>query len=233
MNAIVLEVHNGIASVLKEDGTFDKIKRNCAVGERIELQSNSLIINFANAKAKLQSKATRWVAAAMASIMMLGGSGLYSYNYAFAYSYVAVNSGDYSVECVLNRKNEIIELNPIGDASSEFVGKLEDRAPKTVREVIDAASQINSYSTDAEGNSLVANVVAISRGESQLQSLEENMSMLNEQDYYINMYSKVAENPQREFRNMAWDAIGNNLFAENIEVPHAEATLPENTTPTT
>ena len=37
MRAVVLEKKNGIAAVLKEDGTFATFKGNCEVGDEVEI----------------------------------------------------------------------------------------------------------------------------------------------------------------------------------------------------
>ena len=39
MKAVVLEIQDGVAAVLTEDGTVEKVRRECMVGETIELDA--------------------------------------------------------------------------------------------------------------------------------------------------------------------------------------------------
>ena len=39
MKAVVLEIQDGVAAVLTEDGTVEKVRRECMVGETIELDT--------------------------------------------------------------------------------------------------------------------------------------------------------------------------------------------------
>ena len=46
MKAVVLEVRDGYAAVLREDGVVEKLRRSCEVGETIELEEQSPIVRL-------------------------------------------------------------------------------------------------------------------------------------------------------------------------------------------
>ncbi len=115
MKAVVLEVRDGMAAVLLEDQTIRRIRCDCEVGDTIE-------IHEAKKQAPLTKRATRWVAAAVAALVLVSG-GSYGYNNAYAYSYVTLDA-ESSIEFVLNRKNEVLRVSALNDDAVPVVEEL-------------------------------------------------------------------------------------------------------------
>ncbi len=116
MKAVVLEVRDGLAAVLREDGTVEKLRRDCQIGETIELPEEGKVLHF-------PAKATKWVAAAAAAVIVMTAGGAYGYNTAYAYSHVILD-GDASVEYVLNRKDRVIRVNAVNEGGETLAEEL-------------------------------------------------------------------------------------------------------------
>lgn len=111
MKAVVLEIKNGKAAVLREDGVITQIRRKCAVGDTIEIHKVSAgkIVSFAFP--------------AVAAIFLAISGSLYYYNTAMAYSYVTVD-GDSGVQLTLNRQNEVIDVTALSETTEDLVNEL-------------------------------------------------------------------------------------------------------------
>ena len=137
MKAVVLEIKNGKAAVLREDGVITQIRRKCAVGDTIEIHKVSAgkIVSFAFP--------------AVAAIFLAISGSLYYYNTAMAYSYVTVD-GESGVQLTLNRQNEVIDVTALSESTEELVNELiEGGIDKTsVEDAVDMiTSAINADST--------------------------------------------------------------------------------------
>lgn len=147
MKAVVLEIKNGRAAVLREDGVVTQIRRKCAVGDTIEIHKVSAgkIVSFAFP--------------AVAAIFLAISGSLYYYNTAMAYSYVTVD-GDAGVQLTLNRQNEVIDVTALSETTEDLVNELiEGGIDKTsVEDAVDMiTSAINADNTS--DNSDTAEVV--------------------------------------------------------------------------
>ena len=117
MKAVVLEVRDGVAAVLREDGRIEKISRTCNVGETIEISEAASVVKPRNKKTvKVVIGA---VAAAAAVAITVGSAGAYNFYNNVAYAYVSLDS-DASLEYVLNRVNKVIDVNAINDDAKEI-----------------------------------------------------------------------------------------------------------------
>ena len=118
MKAIVLEIKDGVAAVLCEDGSVRKTSLPCEVGQTIELTAEVV---------PLEKRRRRWVRPAVAAalaLVILGSS--YTYTTASAASYVSLDIEESSVEISLNRLGRVINVRPMNEQSGELAALLED-----------------------------------------------------------------------------------------------------------
>lgn len=114
MKAVVLEIRNGTAAVLREDGIVEKFRKSCEVGQTIELPGS-----------RKQPALVRTLRAAVAALVILGvlGGG-WSYQTVLAYSYVSLDVDDASIEYTLNRRDQVIDVTAQNEASLELAQQL-------------------------------------------------------------------------------------------------------------
>lgn len=147
MKAVVLEIKNGKAAVLREDGVITQIRRKCAVGDTIEIHKVSAgkIVSFAFP--------------AVAAIFLAISGSLYYYNTAMAYSYVTVD-GESGVQLTLNRQNEVIDVTALSETTEDLVNELIESGIDNIS-VEDAVDMItNAINADnTSDNSDTAEVV--------------------------------------------------------------------------
>lgn len=168
MKAVVLEVRDGYAAVLREDGTVEKLRRQCAVGETIELEDERKVV-------RLPRRAARWAAGAAAAVILVSG-GAYGYNNAYAYSYVTLDANP-SIEYVLNRRDVVIAVNALNDDADAIAQTLSDTARRA--SITDALGQTTALlyeeaylGRDGEDCLIVS---VSSRGESRRQALADEI----------------------------------------------------------
>ena len=151
MKAVVLEIKDGMAAVLKEDGTIIKISRPCNVGDEIVLTDAELgwakIIPFKHAKL---------VASVAALVIVVGlGTGSY-YMTALADTQVTVGSGDYQVKLTLNKLNRVIKVEAEGVEAQDVVEELRKEGIRNQKldkptDVTDKQSETNDEGAEAGG----------------------------------------------------------------------------------
>ena len=151
MKAVVLEVKNGYAAVLLEDGTVVKVRRDCKVGDRIEVRTTSRIHRF--------PQATRLIAAAAAAILVFTGAFSYNYLGVEAYSYVSVDVNP-SIEYTLNRLDRVVAIEAVNEEAQAVVDALEAEniKNKPIEEALamtEEALSEGGYLTDEEECMLV------------------------------------------------------------------------------
>jgi hypothetical protein len=147
MKAVVLEIKNGRAAVLREDGVITQIRRKCAVGDTIEIHKVSA------------GKIVRFAFPAVAAIFLAISGSLYYYNTAMAYSYVTVD-GESGVQLTLNRQNEVIDVTALSETTEDLVNELIESGIDNIS-VEDAVDMItNAINADnTSDNSDTAEVV--------------------------------------------------------------------------
>lgn len=202
MKAIVMEVKDGYAAVLREDGVFEKIKRDCSVGETIELEAAGLKAPGATASAVTASSgqtnvrktaakklsfpgARNLVAAAAAALFIVSGVG-YQKMSVEAYSYVTVDVNP-SIEYTLNRMNQVINVEAVNEEAEEIVAQLKaaDINHKSLSDNMEETENLlkeAGYITDDE-DYILMNVV--SRNDSHKERIEDEVN-------------KFAKDPGRE-----------------------------------
>ena len=113
MKAIVLEIKNGEAAVLREDGIVVTTRQKCRVGDTIEVEERQKIGGV-----KRFNRIARLAVVAMLVICIAGGS--LGYMSASASSYVSVDAGDTSLEFAINRFGRVISVEGLDEDSEEF-----------------------------------------------------------------------------------------------------------------
>ena len=131
MKGLVLELRDGLAAVLLEDGQVVTTDMACQVGETVELPAE--VVPFAAEEKKTGGTRSRWVkgiAAAVLALAVVGGG--YAYTNVFACSYVSVDASDASIELAINRRGQVIDVRAVDEGSvilaQELLGDL-DRMP--------------------------------------------------------------------------------------------------------
>ncbi len=123
MKAVVMEVKNKYAVVLKEDGTFEKIKKDCKVGETINITAKDktgVILAF---KPKNVAKV------AAAALVILTVSGSY-YSVAMASDYMTVSEGNEEITVGLNRFGKVVSVKADTPEGKEMVDSLYEKGIK-------------------------------------------------------------------------------------------------------
>ena len=121
MKAVVLEIKNGYAAVLKEDGTVIKIRRECEVGETIILSGKE-----ENPGKPMRFTRTARIIIRVAAVLLAAfiGCGAY-YLTATAATKVEVTGAEATITLSLNHFNRVIAVAAVGDDADELQSLLE------------------------------------------------------------------------------------------------------------
>lgn len=167
MKAVVLEIRDGYAAVLREDGVVEKLRRDCRVGETIELSEAGRVTRL--------PRAGRWVAAAAAALVIVSAGGGWGYNNAYAYSYVTLDANP-SIEYTLNRKNRVLSVSALNEEGAALAEELSDLKNASLTDAVAAATDAlyeRDYLGENTENCLLLSVS--SRGEAQQTALTEEL----------------------------------------------------------
>ncbi|MBR3400855.1 MAG: hypothetical protein IKG67_01305 [Parasporobacterium sp.] len=140
MKAVVLEIKNGYAAVLREDGVVVKIKRRCEVGETIFLSGKE-------AEGIRQSSYARMIRniaiAAAVVLIVLGGSSTY-YLTATSAATVEVDAGDTRVMLSVNHFNRVIGISSGQEEDAELISAIDAEGIRnnTLEEALQKASAV-------------------------------------------------------------------------------------------
>jgi len=157
MKALVLEIKNGKAAVLREDGIVVTVSQPCEVGETIELSERTVV--------RTGRGRGRFFRAAVAAILALciAGGG-FGYMSASASSYVSIDAGEASVEVAVNHFGRVIDVTALDEASSELASELrtelkncrfEDAAPRMMDRI-----EERGFMEGHPGEPILAGIVA-------------------------------------------------------------------------
>ncbi len=157
MKAVVLEIKNGMAAVMKEDGTVEKVKRECEVGDVIEISEKAKIHAFPRAR-KFQAVA----AAAVAVLVLLGGTFHYRTSVK-ACTFVSMDVNP-SLEYVLNSRDRVLTVKAWNEDATPIVDFLNTKGKIKGRAIDEAISETTQYlkelgylgQTEKEDNILVS-----------------------------------------------------------------------------
>ena len=132
MKAIVLEKKGPFAVVLREDGSFEKIRRDCQVGETIEISAEVIPLR------PRRRSIYRSAAAAVLILALISSSFVYLTVPASAY--VSLDTGDVSVELAVNRLGNVVSVESLGDGDEELpVDFVSDMKGRRVEDAVSGA----------------------------------------------------------------------------------------------
>lgn len=220
MKAVVLEIRDGYAAVLREDGTVEKIRRSCRVGETIELEETGRVLRF-------PAKAAKWTAAAAAAVVLLSAGGVYGFNNAYAYSYVTLDANP-SIEYTLNRRNRVIAVEALNEDAAELAAALSAEVKNsTLTEAIEQTTELlYEQAYLSEGGCLLVNVT--SRGQTQEIELSEELdAYFSEQEEELEVYVTNATREQRQKAGDLGVSAGRYMVIRELmerETPESEPT---------
>ncbi|MCR4909322.1 MAG: anti-sigma factor domain-containing protein [Lachnospiraceae bacterium] len=153
MKALVLEIQNGTAAVLREDGTVVKVKRRCEVGQTI-------VVEDTVSRPELSGKVIRIMAAAAAALVLFVSGGIFSWQNLIAFSYMSLDVNP-SLEYSLNRKNKVIGVRALNDDAQDIVKAIKKAGIKnasvsrTIQETAAVLSEANYLKGDRDDYMLV------------------------------------------------------------------------------
>lgn len=176
MKAVILEIKNGKAAVLLENGEFATVKdQNYHTGDTVSLTRSALRRQTPGFTAR---RFLRYGSAAAAAMLLLGVGGVRWYTTSLACSYVSLDVNP-SIEYVLNRQDQILSVTALNEDAKEIVESLsasgikylslEDVLKKTL-----ALLEENGYTDDAETSYVLINVS--SDNEKRSDALKEEIS---------------------------------------------------------
>lgn len=167
--AVVLEIKEEYAAVLTEEGFVQKIRNNAyAVGQEIDLEEISAQIEE---RQNVKSRFAGWYRgiAAAAAVFILSGSGFYyASENVFAYSTVTVTTDEASLELTLNKKDEVVAVKALDEASEETASALQISAMRR-KPLSDTMDRITEGQSQAE-------VSVSSRNTERRERLEEKVA---------------------------------------------------------
>ena len=145
MKAIILEVRDGYAAALREDGLVVKTKQLGEVGTTIEL--NEKVVAF-----PVRGKRIARTAVAAALALAVTGSA-YTYTSVAEASYVTLDTEETSVELAVNRMGRVVKVRAMDDNSFELAQTLSDDVRRMkVEDAVDAAmTRMGGVSTVVAG----------------------------------------------------------------------------------
>ncbi len=114
MKGIVLEIRDGVAAVLREDGVVVKSLQHCSVGDTVEVPGDHVI--------RLRTYRRAAIAAA-AAVLLLTGT-VYGYNNIIPVSQVTVETGGAELSYTLNRKGRVLRMEAVNEEAREIVERL-------------------------------------------------------------------------------------------------------------
>ena len=139
MKATVMESRDGRAVILKADGTFQEIKGTYETGEIIEYTEKAEYRSGKHsAGAGSRRSLMRTVTALAASLLLVFGVWTYSYQNLMVYATVTID-GDTPIQLELNRKNEVLRVEVLGESDPALENKLNesDIRGKSIEEAVE------------------------------------------------------------------------------------------------
>lgn len=140
MKGVVLEIRDGRAAVLMEDGSVITTEQKCSVGQTIEIDlrrehKNALKKENRDAGRKgnrilrFSGSGSRWsgaLSAAAAAFVIIAAAGTYYTVQVQAHAYVTMDVNP-SIEFVLNRRNRVVKAAALNSDAEEIVNQLQSR----------------------------------------------------------------------------------------------------------
>ena len=216
MKAVVLEIRKKQAAVLCSDGQILKIKqKNYQVGDTIEISEPKSSESIFMSSKKLRYGS----AAAAATLFLLGSGGIYSYNTAFACSYVSVDINP-SIEFVLNRQNKVLEVTALNEDADEIVTALEKNNinKNTLSQALEKTSQILEecgYISDSQTDYILVNISSDSeKRRAQLKKEADSVFTETSNDHQENINCTITESTISQRKKANELGISSGEYAE-------------------
>lgn len=216
MKAVVLEIRKKQAAVLCSDGQILKIKqKNYQVGDTIEISEPKSSESIFMSSKKLRYGS----AAAAAALFLLGSGGIYSYNTAFACSYVSVDINP-SIEFVLNRQNKVLEVTALNEDADEIVTALEKNNinKNTLSQALEKTSQILEecgYISDSQTDYILVNISSDSeKRRAQLKKEADSVFTETGNDHQENINCTITESTISQRKKANELGISSGEYAE-------------------
>ncbi len=151
MKSIIVEINDGFAAVLSDDGCITKVKNNnYAIGQVIDLNIN----NTNNYK-------TKKLLACVASVAILVlGFGASTWAYASPYSYVSLDVNP-SIEYIVNRFDRVLNVKAINDDGEEILNNIELKnlenktIQKALSKTLEQIAEQGYFNGDVEGGIVI------------------------------------------------------------------------------
>lgn len=121
MKAIVLEIKDDQAAVMKEDGSIITVKCDCQVGQTIELNEHKLF-----PKTHTTHRVLRLAFSMMIMIAVVAGISAHNYYNVSAASYVTIEAKT-AIEYTLNRQGKVIAVTAIDQTGKKVVAEIKDK----------------------------------------------------------------------------------------------------------
>jgi hypothetical protein len=227
MKALVLEVKNGEAAVLRSDGVVVKTSQKCSVGETIELGAEIISIS---------RRRKAWLRGGVAAILALGIlSGSYSYFAVSACAYVSLDAGDSSVEFSVNRLSRVISVRALNSGSENIASELSsDMRGKRVDEAMsETVLRISEFAAEDDEAYIIAGITSDTdeRAERLMESVERSAGETEGRETKIYAYDvshderKEAEERKMSGGRLAFERRGKPPAAQEPKPPQGEESL--------
>ncbi len=234
MKGIVLELRDGMAAVLREDGIVVKVRQRCEVGDTIEIKEN---------KTPIRMSVMRYASVAAAAVLLVSAGGLYGYQNAMACSYVSLDINP-SIEFVLNRRDRVLDVTALNEDAEDVVKRLkeEEGVMKTTLDEALARTELvlqeMEYITDDEEDYILVNVATDSetRKAALTETASQALSKTQEKitvvviDSSVETREKAKELGISAGRYQEMQAIETAVAGEGVEPDQETVSKYENTT---
>jgi len=132
VKAVILEVRDGWAAALREDGVVVKTRLTAEVGETVELNEKTV---------RVLPRRGRMLRGAVAAVLALAVlSGAYTYTNVAAASYVTLDTEETSVEFSVNRMGRVVDVRALDENSAGLARTLRgDLRRLRVEDAVDRA----------------------------------------------------------------------------------------------
>jgi len=152
MKAVILEIKDGVAAALREDGVVVRTRQAGRVGDTIELTAEVSPVLLSRRKRLLRS-----AVAAVLALAVTGGTLTYTTTTASAY--VTLDTEESSVELSVNHFGRVIGVRALNEASEDFASELaREVRHKPMEDALDRA--VSRLESDGAPQMLVAGVTA-------------------------------------------------------------------------
>jgi hypothetical protein len=150
MKSVIVDIKDGFAAVLSDDGCVEKIKdKNYTIGQVIDLKKRKGNI----------SKRLAIIASTAAAFVMLCGAGIWATTSPYSYVSLDVNP---SIEFTLNRFDRVLSVSAVNDDGEDILKEIQldemkyEKIDEALTKTIDAISKDGYFEDEIEGGIVIA-----------------------------------------------------------------------------